>query len=109
MLSAIVLSVCPCVLSVTLVYCGQTVGSIKTKLGMEVGLGPGHILLDGDPAPPPRKWHSPQFLAHVCCGKTDGWIKMSLGTEGNLGTGPLSCVSYLSVCDFGTYCGQTVV
>jgi len=30
-----VLSVC---LSVTLVYCGQTVGWIKVKLGMEVGL-----------------------------------------------------------------------
>ena len=27
------------------------------KLGMEVGLGRGHIVLDGDPAP------SPQFLA----------------------------------------------
>ena len=26
--------------------------------GTEVGLGPGHILLDGDPAPPPRKGHS---------------------------------------------------
>jgi len=24
-------------------------------LGMEVGLGPGHIVLDGDPAPLPRK------------------------------------------------------
>jgi len=28
---------------------------------MEVGLGPGHIVLDGDPAPPPKKRHSPQF------------------------------------------------
>jgi len=36
-------------LSVTLVYCGQTVGWIKTKLGKVVGLG--HIVLDGDPAP----------------------------------------------------------
>jgi len=35
---------------VTLMYCGQTVGWIKMKLGMEVGLGPGHILLDRDPA-----------------------------------------------------------
>ena len=35
-----------------LVYCGQTVGWIKTKLGMEVGLGPGHTVLDGDPALP---------------------------------------------------------
>jgi len=24
-------------------------------LGMEVGLGPGHIVLDGDPAPLPQK------------------------------------------------------
>jgi len=41
---------CP-VLSVTLVYCGQTVGWIKMKLGMQIGLGPGHIVLDEDPAP----------------------------------------------------------
>jgi len=61
-------SVC---LSVTLVYCGHTVGWIKTKLGMEVGLGPaGHIILDGDPALP-QKWHSsPYFTAYVYCGKT---------------------------------------
>jgi len=32
------------VLSVTLVYCGQTVGWIQIKLGMEVGLGPGDIV-----------------------------------------------------------------
>jgi len=44
-----VLSVLSC-LSVTLVYCGQTVGWIKTPLGKEVGLGPGDIVLDGDPA-----------------------------------------------------------
>ena len=44
--------VCP-VLSVTLVYCGQTAGWIKMKLGMQIGLGPGHIVLDGDQAPPP--------------------------------------------------------
>jgi len=35
-------------------YCGQTAGSIKMKLGMEAGLGPDHIGLDGDPAPPTR-------------------------------------------------------
>jgi len=29
------------------VYCGQTAGSIKMALGMEMGLGPGHIVLDG--------------------------------------------------------------
>jgi len=33
-------------------------------LGTEVGLGPGHILLAGDPAPP-KKGTVPHFLAHV--------------------------------------------
>jgi len=42
---------CLSVLSVTLEYCGQTVGSIKMKLAMEVGFGPGDFVLDGDPAP----------------------------------------------------------
>jgi len=37
------------------VYCSQTAGCIKMPLGMEVGLGPGHITLDGDPAFPPQK------------------------------------------------------
>ena len=36
-------------LCVTLEYYGQTVGWINMKLGLEVGLGPGHIVLDGDP------------------------------------------------------------
>jgi len=38
--------------SVTLVYCGQTAGWIKMPHGMEVGLGPGGIVFDGDPAFP---------------------------------------------------------
>jgi len=62
MLSDRCLSVCLSVLSVlsvTFVHCGQTVGRIKMKLGMRVGLGPNHIVLDGDPAPPPPKRHSP--------------------------------------------------
>jgi len=33
----------------TLVYCGKTVRWIRMPLGMEVGLGPGHIVLDADP------------------------------------------------------------
>jgi len=44
--------VCPLCLSVTLVYCGQTVGWIKVKLGTEVGLGPGDVVLDGGPSSP---------------------------------------------------------
>jgi len=33
------------------VYCGQTAGWMKTPLGIEVDLGPGHIVLDGVAAP----------------------------------------------------------
>jgi len=58
MLSVHYLSVCPvypACLSVTLVYCGQTVGWIKMKLGTKVSLCAGHIVLDGDPAAPPKK------------------------------------------------------
>ena len=51
---------------------------------MEVGLGHGHIVLDGDQAPVPPKGTTPIF-AHVCCGQTAGWIKMPLGTEVGLG------------------------
>ena len=65
----VVLSGLSC-LSVSLVYCGQTLGWIKMKLGTEVGLGPGDIVLDGDPAPPHKKGHSPHFSAHVYCRQT---------------------------------------
>jgi len=57
------------------------------KLGMLVGLGPGHIVLGEDPSPPPPKGHSPQFSAHVCCGQMAAWIKMPLGMELGLGPG----------------------
>jgi len=55
-------------------------------LGTDVGLSTGHIVLDGDPAAPQKRGHSPQFLAHVCCGQTAGLIKMPLGM--NVGVGP---------------------
>ena len=68
-----------------LVYCGQTDGWIKIKLGTEVCLGPGHIVLDGNPALLPQKGHNLPILTHVCCGQTAGWIKMPLGREVGLG------------------------
>ena len=55
------------------------------KLDTEVGLSPGHIVLDGDPAPLPRRCTDPQFSAHVCCGQTAAWIKMPFGTQVGLG------------------------
>jgi len=51
---SVCLSLC---LSVTLVYCGQKVGLIKVTLDVEIGLGQGHIVLDGDPAPLHVKGH----------------------------------------------------
>jgi len=85
-----VLSVClsrlSC-LSVTLVYCGQTVGWIKMKLGLQISLGSDHGVLDGDPAPPPQRGTAPQFSAHICCGQMAGWINMPLGMEVGLGPG----------------------
>jgi len=56
------------------------------KLGMEVGLSPGHIVLNGDPAPP-KGAQSAQFSAHVHCGQTAGWINMPLDMEVGLGPG----------------------
>ena len=57
-------------------------------LGTEVDLGPGHIVLDIDPDPPPIKWAQPTpiFSPYVYCGQTARWIKVSLGLE--LGIGP---------------------
>jgi len=50
------------------VYCGQTAGWMKTPLGTEVDLGPGHIVLDGVPALRERSTAAPIFSAHVYCG-----------------------------------------
>ena len=63
------------------VRCGQTTGWMKTPLGTEVDLGPGHIVLDGVPAPsrkeaqqsptfrPSLLWHGrpSQQLQGSCC------------------------------------------
>jgi len=56
-------------------------------LDREVELGPGHIVLDGDPAPLPQKGQSSEFAAPFYCGQTAGCIKMPLGMEVGLGPG----------------------
>ena len=43
------------------VYCGQTARWMKTPLGTEVDLGPGHIVLDGVPALRVRGTEPPSF------------------------------------------------
>jgi len=74
-------------------YCGQTAGWIKILLGTEVGLGPGDIVLDGDPAPPPKKMgHSrtaPEFSAHVYCDQTAVCIRIPLATDVDLSLGDI--------------------
>ena len=41
-------------------------------LGTEVGLCPGHIVLVGDPAPPPpKRWETPIFGAYLLW--PNGW------------------------------------
>jgi len=66
--------VCLSVLSVTLVHCGQIVGWIKMKLGVEVGLSPGHVALDGDPAPSSQRGHSPPICG-PCLLWPNGWMQ----------------------------------
>ena len=54
--------VCLFCLSVTLVYCGQTVGRIKMKLSMQVGLGPGHM---GPSSHSPKRGRAPSPISRV--------------------------------------------
>ena len=63
------------------VCCSQTAGWIKMPLGTEVGLGPSHTVLHGDPAPVWKGTH-PHFSAHVYCGQMAGWIQDATWYEG---------------------------
>jgi len=80
------------------------------KLGTQVGLGSDHIVLDGDPAPPPQRGTAP-ISAYVCCGQMAGWIKMPLGMEvGSIvlhGTQLPPKGAHPQFSDH-VYCGQTV-
>jgi len=67
--------------------CGQMVGWIKMKLGIDVGVGPDHIALDGDPAPSKKGTQQPANFWPMYCGQTVRWIKMSLSMEVGLGPG----------------------
>ena len=65
-------------------------------LGTDVGLSPGNIVLDGNPAPPPTErgtagpaLFGPHFSAYIYCGQTARWIKMPLFTQVGLGPGDI--------------------
>ena len=52
------------------VHCGQTVGRIKMKLSMQIGLGPGDFVLDGDHGPPsPKGGGAPNFRPMLIAAK----------------------------------------
>jgi len=57
-------------------------------LGMEVGLGPGHIVLDGDPAPPKRD--TPPIFGPCILWPTAVCIRIPLATEVGLRLGDIA-------------------
>jgi len=61
----------------------------QDALGIEVGLGPGHIVVDGEPAALSQKGGRapPQFSAHFYCRQTAGCITMPLRMDVGLGPG----------------------
>ena len=104
---------------VYVVCCGQTAGWINMPLGRERDLGPGDIVLDGDPAPPQRGT-ALQFSVHVNSGKI--WVDGSRchlvrrGTEVGLGPDDIVLDWDLAPHNEGhstphfsahVYCGQT--
>jgi len=61
------------------------------KLGMQVGLGPGHIVVDGDPAPSMERGTAapPTFKIYVCLRPYNPWpmsivAKQLDGSKGNM-------------------------
>ena len=87
---AVVLSVCLSILSVFnvgVLWPNGWMDQDETWHGF--GLGPDHIVLDGDPAPPPKGGGgtaAPTFRP-MYCSQTARWIKMSHGMEVGLGPG----------------------
>jgi len=60
-----------------MVYCGQTLRWIKMKLGMQVALGPGHIVLDGDPTLLPQKGSERPIFPKISSMSTPGGLRCS--------------------------------
>ena len=94
------------------VYCGQTAGWIKMALGMEVGLGPSHNVLDGTQLPSPKRGQNPQFSVRYYCRQTAGCINMPLDMEVDLSPGdwfPAASPKKWRSPQFlaHVYCGQT--
>jgi len=63
--------------------------SVKILFVMELGLGPGDFVLDGNLVPLPKKGAEPppQFSAHFYCGQMTGYIKMPFTIDVRLSAG----------------------
>jgi len=107
-------------MSATFVHCGQTVGRIKMKPGMQVGLVPGHIVLDGNPAPSLSKEHSPHPIfgpyllrPNACTDQDATWLELGLSQGDFVLNGDPAILSPKKAADaphqFSAhfYCGQT--
>jgi len=88
-------------------------------LGREVGLGPGHIVLDGDSAPPAKRGHSSPPLFEPCVLWPNGWMDQDANWYGGrLGPGdivldgdpatPRKAAQHPLQFSAHVYCGQTV-
>ena len=76
------------------VYCGQTAEWIKMLLCTEIGLGPRHIMLDGDLACPFRKGHSSRPLFGPCLLWPNGWVEQGVTWYGGRPRPRRHCVTY---------------
>jgi len=56
------------------VHCGQTAGWTKMPLGMEIGLGPGNFVFDGDPATQEKRAQHPLPIFGPCLLWPNGWM-----------------------------------
>ena len=93
-------SYCTCYLKCNLsahVYCGQTAAQIKMPLGMEVGLGPGHIMLDGDPDPPPPKKGAQLPISGPCLLCPNGWMDQDTTWYGGRPPPKRHCVRWVPI------------
>jgi len=90
------------------------------SFGTEIGLGPGHIVLDGYLAPP-KGHRSPSPIFGPCLLWPNGWMDQDVTCYGDIGLGPGDIVldgdpapspppeGAQQIPTFGhVYCGQTV-
>jgi len=93
------------------VYCGQTAGWTKMPLGTKVGLGPGHIVLDG--AKLPQKKGTPNFRPIAIVAKrspisaTAEHLLYSRAAVDSISSDTarrailILCIVYVTACDLG--------